>query len=156
MKLKSPTFGDLEYDSKSLIQLMEGMLGFAQLKRYLLIENDELDPFKWLQSVEDPTVAFPVVSPHRVLPDYRCPLSNEDLSALQIERTADMVVLAVVVIPDDVSQSTVNLKAPVVINHRQMVGKQIILVDSDYDVRQPLIYHQGAPAGDPSRLADPQ
>ncbi|MFN8009144.1 MAG: flagellar assembly protein FliW [Terriglobia bacterium] len=138
MKLETYSFGTLEYDSQSIVELSEGMLGFARYKKYLLLEHEETQPLKWLQSLDSPEIAFPVVDPQLLIPDYADSISQEVLETLQIEQPADAVTLAVVVIPEDPSQATVNLKAPVLINHRKMTGIQIVLQETAYETQTPL------------------
>jgi len=140
LKLETHSFGTLEYEEKAVLQLREGMLGFAQHKRYLLVENEEIVPFKWLQSLDDQHVSFPVIDPHLVIGSYVCALTLEDLHSLEIEREEDVVKLVVAVIPEDPLQTTVNLKAPILINHKRMTGKQIVLSSSDYHTHQPLVF----------------
>lgn len=132
MKLETGSFGALEYEGKDILEFGEGMLGFAQHKRYILIENEEILPFKWLQSLDDPHVSFPVIDPHLVVSPYICALTLEDLRAVGIEREENVVKLVVAVIPEDPLETTVNLKAPIIINHHRMAGKQIVLLNSDY------------------------
>jgi flagellar assembly factor FliW len=140
LKLETRSFGTLEYEDHAVLELREGMLGFAQHKRYILIENEEILPFKWLQSLDDPHVSFPVIDPHLVLGSYLCSLAPEDLRSLEIAHDEDIVKLVVAVIPEDPLQTTVNLKAPIIINHKRMAGKQIVLSNSDYHTHQPLIF----------------
>ena len=79
-----------------------------------------------------------------MLGSYVCALTLEDLHSLGIEREEDVVKLVVSVISEDPLQTTVNLKAPIIINHKRMAGKQIVLSNSDYHTHQPLVF------GDPS------
>ena len=138
MKLETYSFGTLEYDPQSIVELSEGMLGFARYKKYLLLEHEETQPLKWLQSLDSPEIAFPVVDAQLLVPGYSDSISQEVLETLQIEQPADAVTLAVVVIPEDPSQATVNLKAPVLINHRRMTGIQIVLQETAYETQTPL------------------
>jgi len=140
LKLETQSFGTLEYESKAVIDIREGMLGFAQHKQYILIENEEIHPFKWLQSLDDQYVSFPVIDAHVVLRDYSCAISLEDLRSLQIDQPEDVVTFAVAIIPDDPLLTTVNLKAPLLVNHKRMIGKQIVLTNSDYHTHQPLVF----------------
>jgi flagellar assembly factor FliW len=139
VKLESGCFGTLEYEEESVIHLPEGMLGFAKCKRYILVENEEILPFKWLQSLDLPQVAFPVLDPHLVVQNYNCLVTPEDLQALEIEQESDLATLAVSIIPEDASMATINLKAPLLINHRKMIGKQIILSESEYSTMMPIL-----------------
>ena len=140
LKLETQSFGTLEYEDKAVLQLREGMLGFAQYKRYILVENEEILPFKWLQSLDDQHVSFRVFDPHLVLGSYVCALTLEDLHSLDIQQDDNVVKLVVAVIPEDPLQTTVNLKAPIIINHKRMTGKQIVLSNSDYHTHQPLVF----------------
>lgn len=139
MQLQTKSFGILEYDPQSIIHIQEGMLGFARLKDYLLIENAETEPFKILQSLDDPYVAFPVVDPHLLEPSYHCDVTVEDMGSLALGELSEAIILAVTVIPEDPAQSTVNLKAPLLINQRKMIGKQVILAESRYGTMQLLM-----------------
>jgi flagellar assembly factor FliW len=139
VKLETGSFGTLEYEEPSVIHIPEGMLGFAKFKRYILVENEDIHPFKWLQSLDLPQVAFPVVDPRLLIHDYVCTVTPEDLRSLEIEIESDLVTLAVSIIPEDPARATINLKAPVFINHRKMIGKQVILSESDYDTMMPIL-----------------
>jgi flagellar assembly factor FliW len=139
VKLETGSFGTLEYEEQSVIHLPEGMLGFSKFKRYILVENREIQPFKWLQSLDLPKVAFPMLDPHLVVQDYSCTATSEDLRSLEIEQDSDLVMLAVSIIPEDAAQATINLKAPLLINHRKMIGKQVILSESDYHTKVPIL-----------------
>ena len=136
MQLQTKSFGILDYDPKSVIHIREGMLGVAKLKDYLLIENPDTEPFKILQSLDDPYVAFPMVDPRLLDPGYQCEVTSEDMGSLELEGSSDAVILAVTVIPEDPAQSTVNLKAPLLINQRKMIGKQVVLTESCYGTMQ--------------------
>ena len=138
MKLETPSFGVLEYQEKAIIHIKEGMLGFAGCKRYILIENEEIVPFKWLQSIDEQYVSFPVIDPHIVLRNYTSAVTLEDLHNLEIEQEGDVIMLVVAVIPENPQNATVNLRAPLLINHRRMIGKQVILTNSSYHTHQPL------------------
>jgi flagellar assembly factor FliW len=119
--------------------MQEGMLGFPRLKRYLLIEDQDIQPFKWLQSLDDQYVAFPVVDPQTLFQEYAGQLAPDDSHALGIENQKDVVTLAVVVIAEDPGQATINLKAPLFINHKNMAGKQVVLTETSYSTHQPLV-----------------
>jgi flagellar assembly factor FliW len=146
LKLETLTFGTLEFEEKSILHIQEGMLGFPHLKHYLLVEDPEIHPFKWLQSIDDLYVAFPVVDPHLLYKTYSCSFVQEELNMLGIENSEHVVTLAVAVISEDPSKSTLNLKAPLLINHKNMFGKQVVLTDSSYDAWQPILSEDGKSA----------
>ncbi len=144
--METLTFGTLEFEERSVIRMQEGMLGFPNLKKYILVEDPEIYPFKWLQSIDDLYVAFPVVDPHLLYTNYSCSIVPGELKTIGIENSEDVVTLAVAVIADDPSKSTLNLKAPLLINHKSMFGKQVVLTDSPYDPWQPIRLEDGESA----------
>lgn len=139
MQLQTKSFGTLEYDEKAVVRIQEGMLGFSKLRDYVLIENPDTEPFKILQSVDDPYVAFPMIDPRLLASDYHCSVAPEDIRELGITDPSEVILLAVTVIPDNLSESTVNLKAPLLINQRNLKGKQIVLEESEYDTMHSLL-----------------
>jgi flagellar assembly factor FliW len=128
----------LQIEEKSVIEFPEGLLGFSNLRQFVLVEYENSEPFKWLQSLSDPALALPVVEPGRIFPDYSDLPSPEDLTTVMAESPADVVSFVVAIIPKDPLESTVNLKAPVIINFKKMIGRQIIL-ETQREVRTRII-----------------
>lgn len=127
-------------DSESLITFQNGILGFPGIKKYLLVEYEKGHPFFWLQASDDPDLGFIVVDPLIVVPDYRPDFSDSDLQALEIKDTESMAMLSIVTVPqDDPMRLSANLMAPLLINHKIRSGKQIVLNDSGYNIREPII-----------------
>jgi flagellar assembly factor FliW len=142
--LTSSALGALQVDESSVIDFPEGLLGFATLKKFILLEREDTAPFQWLQSLTDPHVALPVVNPHRIFADYSCSPTTEDLFSLGARSCSDLLMLVVAMIPDDPFKTTVNLKAPLLINYRNMLGRQIISECSG-DVRARVIPLESQP-----------
>ena len=92
-------------------------------------------PFKWLQCVDDPMLAFAIANPFLLKPDYDVELSDEVIEHLEIKKETDVAIYAVVVVPEDVTKMTMNLKAPLVINIRNRKGVQAILDTEEYSIR---------------------
>ena len=138
MELTESVIGPLQVEETSVIEFPEGILGFSNLRQFVLVEYENSDPFKWLQCLSDPALALPVVDPIRVFPDYSDSPSAEDLANVQAENAADVVSFVVAIIPKDPLESTVNMKAPVIINFKKMIGRQIIL-DSSREVRARIV-----------------
>jgi flagellar assembly factor FliW len=125
-------------DEQSVVELPLGLLGFEQYKRFVLLASPAEEPFLWLQSVEDPTLSFLVLSPFVVLPDYRPEIGNEDAGFLGLESPRDTLVLNIVTVRGE-QQATINLKGPVVVNTRTMRAKQIVPANATaYSVAHPL------------------
>lgn len=116
----------------------DGLPGFPDRTRFAVISDEETWPFFHLQSLEDANLCLLTVDPFAFFPDYSIELPDAVVDALHITSPADVWVLSVVVIAEDFKQSTVNLQAPVVINHVKGLGRQVILNDPNYAVKQPL------------------
>lgn len=138
--IKSRKLGRLEVEADRLIDFPEGILGFPAIKQYILVENDKGHPLFWLQAVEDIELAFAVTDPLIFKPDYRPAIPEEALHGIEGPDSSSLIIFAILTIPhDDPRKLTANLQAPLVINSKTRRGKQIILYDSGYDVREPVI-----------------
>jgi flagellar assembly factor FliW len=123
---------------KEGIQLPFGLLGFERVKNYALLTRPGEEPFLWLQMLEDSKQAFLVVPPHMVLTGYNPDISEDDVAFLDLHDPADAFVLNIVTLRGP-RQATVNLKGPIVINRRTLIGKQVIPVNAaQFAIRHPL------------------
>lgn len=135
MRLDTRHFGTIEIDEKGIINFNEGLPGFEHVKQFVLLGGDEQSPFKWLQSVDEPELAFVVVDPFCIRKDYDITLEDAVLEKLGIKGPEDVLVYSIVVVPEDTSRMSMNLKAPVVINVKNNKGMQVILDTDEYSVR---------------------
>ena len=140
MRISTTRFGDISIDDSRVIQMKGGMLGFEHLERYVLLMQDEKIPFWWFQSIEDGSIAFVVINSLAAKPDYEPVISDDEVKLLEIASRGpeDVVLLSVVTIRSDPFNVTANLRAPLVVNTKKMLGKQVVLVESDYSVKHPL------------------
>ncbi|MDH7602774.1 MAG: flagellar assembly protein FliW [Armatimonadota bacterium] len=138
MKIATTRFGVVEIDDSSVIRMVNGPIGFEAYKNYCLIQHRPDTSFRWLQSVDEPTLAFVVVDPSQLFEDYTIELTDADAEALRLECAEDALVLTVVTIGEGGKEITVNLAAPIVINAKELIGMQVVLQDGRYPVRQPL------------------
>ncbi len=127
-------FGTLEVNKEEIINLPVGILGFSNYHDYVIVEQ-EGSVFSFLQSVEDPDLAFVVIMPELVCSDYSVDLSEGDIELLKIETPDDGRVYGIVTIPENVADMTVNLQAPVVINTKNLVGAQLIMEGAKYHTK---------------------
>lgn len=133
----STKLGELELQENEIITFPNGIPGFEHLKKFSVISLTETSPICWLVSLEDDSVALPIIDPWLVVEDYEVNLSEEDVEVLGVEDPSDLVVWVVVTIPPgSPEQATVNLKAPVVVNLRNGTGLQVIL--DKYELRYPI------------------
>ena len=128
MQLESRAFGTIDYEEKDLIYFEEGLYGFEEIKRFIFIESDdEAFHFHWLQSVENPDLSFVVTFPFLFVEEYEFDLSEDVLVDLSIEKPEDMTILSIVRVGDDVSKTSINLQAPIIIRNKTKKAKQVIL-----------------------------
>lgn len=137
MKISNPAIGDIEFDESQIINFPEGMLGMPTYKHYLLLQSEEIAPFLRLQSVDKPSLSFLLIDPTFIDPAFRAYVEKADQNRQYIQND-DSAVLVVCKIAKEGSDITANLVAPVVINHTDMMGAQVVLLDSPYDVRHSL------------------
>lgn len=135
MKINTTRFGELEIKNSDIIQFKEGILGFEQLKKFFVVDPGDQTLILWFQSVEDPAVAFPIIEPKIFLPSYSVKLLPAELNSLQIESVNDACVFTILTIPQIVTDMSANLKAPIVINNKTKLARQIVLQDSKLEVR---------------------
>jgi flagellar assembly factor FliW len=139
MKCMNPT--DTESVPEAItceVKLPMGILGFEREKNFLLITNPSEKPFRWLQVQDNAALAFVVVEPFLIVPDYHPDIPQPDVEFLGISKPQDAALLNIVTIHGP-QRATVNLKGPVVINRNTGVGKQVILANaSEYSVQHPL------------------
>jgi len=138
LRISTTRFGNITIDEARVIKMREGVLGFEHLKRYVLLMHGEKTPFWWFQSVEDGSIAFVVIKSLVVKPDYEPMISDDEVKLLEMTLPEDAVLFSVVTIRSDPFKVTANLRAPIVINAKKMLAKQVVLVESDYSVQHPI------------------
>ncbi|MBU7006411.1 flagellar assembly protein FliW [Phosphitispora fastidiosa] len=135
MIVKTRRFGDLTVEEQDIITMIGGLPGFEDNTKYALLDHDEKSPYKWLQSLENSELAFVVMEPFVFFADYQFELSQNDIRELEVARPEDVAVLVILVIPENPTEMTANIKAPLVINMAKMKGKQIVLNNEAYPVK---------------------
>ena len=128
-------YGDIQCSENDLIHFSDGILGFPELKQYLMLSYDDDDTIQILQSVQKSEVSFVVLNPLLLCPDYRPVLTPEELTSLKASDCDDLCYYVICVIRENYLDNTVNLKCPLVINPKTRKGMQIIMEGSPYRVR---------------------
>lgn len=141
MKAKTRLFGEIDIADDKIISMEGGMIGFPELRKFALIYDEEKENafIRWMQSMDDPDIAFPVIDPSLILPDYNPAVDEEMLSSLGETHEGNRYVLNTITVPKNIEKMAVNLKAPIVINTDTCKGCQII-VEDDYPVKY-AVYH---------------
>ena len=144
MKLLTTRFGTVEVPDKDVLFFSLGVLGFSEVRRYVMLDHGRNTPLKWLQAVDKPELAFPMVPATDLVEDYHITVSPDDLAALAMESTDELLAFAILTIPNGAPElTTANLKAPIVMNPTTHLARQV-LVEQDYPIRYPLAVGQPA------------
>lgn len=141
MKINTLRFGTVEIDKNEIIIVPEGIIGFPDIKRYVILDMGKDTPFKLFQAVDEPTVGFVIIDPILFKPDYKVKIRKEDLYSLSAENLNEIVTAVIVTIPEDLYKMTANLRGPLLINLKNRLAKQLVLTDDTYNTRQLIISH---------------
>jgi len=133
-------FGEVQVPVSQAIHFPQGLLGFPTERDFVFLLHRQDSPFLWLQSLSSPHLAFVVTSPFPIVPEYQVQLTNEDRRDLDPAGDDPLLIYALVTIPrGNPAAMTVNLLGPLVVNGRIRVGKQVVMNDSAYSHRQPVL-----------------
>lgn len=138
MKIQTTRFGELEVNKNDIVNFKEGILGFDALKRFFVVDPGDQTLILWLQSAEDPAIAFPIIEPKIFKHDYTVKLVPAEFASLELEDLNGASIYTIITIPQNVTEMTANLKAPIVINNKVKVARQIVLQDSKLEVKHPM------------------
>lgn len=137
MKINTKIFGEIEIDEGKILTFENGIVGFPDLKTFTLVYDVERgdDTVKYLQSLDEPAFAIPVLNPLVVCEDYS-PMVDDDLFATMGDLTEDnTLILVTLSVPGDITQMSVNLQGPIVINADTRKACQIIVDENKYPVK---------------------
>jgi flagellar assembly factor FliW len=135
---RSSRFGTLEIDDDSILTFPSGLLGFPESRRYVILDHDTEAPFKWLQSLDEPALAFVIIDPDLLLADYHIQVPDDALAEVQGNEESDLATAVILTIPsEDPGRMTANLRGPLLMNQRTKLCKQLVLSD-EFPTRHPL------------------
>jgi flagellar assembly factor FliW len=138
-RVKSDQLGEIEVEDGAVVHFPEGIPGFESCHDFVLIEDEGFSPFHWLQSLDEGGVAFVVVDPAVIYPDYHVQLGPADIAAIQLEDAAGALVRVILTINEDPEKTTANLQGPLLINVAENLGCQVLLTRSPYEPRYPVM-----------------
>ena len=139
MTIETKLFGKIEVDKDKLITYPQGIIGFPDLKDFMLIHDGEgTGSIRWMQSVQEPAFAMPVVDPLTILPEYNPDIEDELFKPLGGITQENMLVLVTITVPKEIEKMTVNLKGPIIINSETLKAAQLIIDDDKYQVKFPI------------------
>lgn len=139
MKFISKIHGEIEYEQSDVITFNKGLPGLNELKKFIIYDLKEYEPFKLLQSLEDDEIGLIVISPYEFFSDYEIKLNEETVKNLKINSPDQVNIITTVTLNTDVKKITTNLQGPIVINTSNNIGEQIILDNPKYKVKSPLV-----------------
>ena len=141
MKVETSRFSTLDISEKEIVRFPEGLYGFEKETEFTLLPfNPNIEsPMEWMQSLKSAHLAFVITDPYLYLPDYKLKLSEEDNKRVELIEGDKYLTRAIVTIPENYSEMTANLIAPLVINKDKGVAKQFVLTNMDYDTRHYLL-----------------
>jgi len=131
-------FGQIEISTDEIISIPSGILGFPEDQNFCLVDPGDETLILWLQSLTNPHLAFPVLEPRIFKSNYIVRLSAAELRELKLNSIKDASVFAILTIPSVLQEMTANLKAPLVINIRDKVAKQVVLQENDQQIKHPM------------------
>ena len=142
MRVQTKWFGEIEVRDEKIITFEKGIIGFEDWKNYTLVydaEKEEDVSIVWLQAVDEPTLALPIMKPEIVYEAYDPIVEDEIINSLgENIKDAELMVFCALTVPQDLTKMTINLKAPIIINVDTMKGVQLRAEKSDYQVRYPI------------------
>jgi flagellar assembly factor FliW len=138
MIVNTQSFGELKIDPEDIYDFANGIPGFEEHQRFIIIQPDPDMQFCYIQSVEESKLAFLVCNPFLFYVNYDFQLTETNQQELNIEAEEDVAVWSVVTVDRSSNEITLNLLAPIVVNIRSKRGKQIILHESNYQIKHNL------------------
>lgn len=138
MTIETKAYGTVMIEEKQLMSFPTGLYGFERYREFALLDAHR-KPFYWLQSTEDSQLAFVLINPYIFRPDYQLEIPEEDLDEIGSPREDDILVFAIVTIPEDNDELTANLQGPIVINRSARLGKQSISLNPQWQTKHTIL-----------------
>jgi len=140
LQITTKHFGDIDIDEEKIINFPQGIIAFEKMKKFIIIDNPDKEvPFSWLQSIDNRDLAFVIINPFVFKQDYEIDIPENVLEELEIDDRETIAIFSIVVVPQDLNKMTANLLAPIIINTKNYMGKQIILNDKRYTTKHLII-----------------
>jgi len=132
LKITTRQFGEVELNEEEIVTFPEGLVGLEDKRRYVILGRPEEEPFKWLQCIDDPEIAFIIIDPMLFAGDYAFDIDDETTSKINLARPEDILLFVIVTLQDDFRKMTANLLGPIIVNGRNRRAIQMVLHNSNY------------------------
>ncbi|WP_027400149.1 flagellar assembly protein FliW [Anaerovorax odorimutans] len=140
MNIDTKYFGNIEIDEDEKLIFPNGLFGFENNKSFFILAFDDSDKdILCLQSADEPYLAFVIINPYSIVSTYEPVLSKYDLKDLKADNNISLIYYSLAVVHDEFKNTTINLKCPIVLNVEKKLAKQVILEDSTYSLRHPIM-----------------
>lgn len=140
MKITTKEFGELQVESEDIINFVRPIYGFEEYKNYVILKDKPDDDIMYFQSIENSSLHFVIVDPYIIMPNYNPEISDDDLAELNVNRNkiVDLKFMLIAIISENIENSVVNLKSPIVINPHNKYAIQALVQNQNYPLRYPL------------------
>ena len=140
IKDNTKPYGEIEINEPQIIDLPEGILGFDFIKKFIIMDaEDEGSPFKWMQAFDEKDLAFVIIRPLDFMEEYELVIAQNDLDTVKSDNIDELLVFAIVTIPENPRKMTANLQGPIIVNPVKRLGKQAISLSDRYTVRHNIL-----------------
>jgi len=139
MELQTRQFGVLQVTEEEILHAPKGLLGFEGFEKFIVVDQEESRPFRWLQSVDAPELSFVIVSPAIFFSDYQVAVNAKEVADIKVKSPEDVEIYVIVTVPEDINQMTANLQGPILINPKENLLKQLVLTDGTYSVQHSIV-----------------
>lgn len=140
MKVKTRLFGEINVADENVMFFEKGIIGFPDLQKFTIIKDREKPNsiIMWLQSLDEGSFAMPVLIPNQIIEDYAPSVEDGILQTLGEVNPNELMLLVTITVPSDLKKMTVNLKAPIIINHKNLYACQAVAENEEYLVKYPI------------------
>lgn len=135
----SDIFDEIIYTEKDVITFEKGIPGFENFRKFVIIKIPAYEPFDWLINVETKELRFALINPLLFKQDYNPSISKNQIEDLKLEKPEDVLIYSIVTLSKNPEETTANLMGPIIINSTKQIGKQIILEDGSYSVKERIL-----------------
>lgn len=132
-------FDKISISKENIITFEDGILGFEDLRQYVLLHIEDCRPFEWLVSVENPLISFAILNPAMFFSDYNPMGSSDNLATLGFGDAKNVEAFCIVTLGKSATDTTINLKGPLLIDMEKKIGKQMVRTEDYYSLHYPLI-----------------
>ena len=137
MKLVTPQLGEIVYMEDTLINFTNGIIGFENYRRFILVDNSDFEPFRWLFTVEREGLGLPILNPLKISSEFHQALPPRLMKRILTSGNM-MEIFCVVNLNGESGRTTINLKSPIIIDFQEKSGRQLILESDKLSVAHPI------------------